>query len=60
MKLRDFSRLIINEDGQSLVETSLIYLLIAIAITISLVAFGKSLLGQYLDSVAKINEATKQ
>ena len=59
MKLLDFNRLLVDEDGQSLVETSLIYLFVAIAVTISLVAFGNSLLDQYSDSVTKISEVTK-
>lgn len=59
MILRDFSKFVLDENGQSLVETSLIYLFVAIAVTISLVAFGETLLVRYLDNAEKISSVNK-
>ena len=47
---------LINDDsGQSLVETGLIYMLIAIALFFSLAKFGNELLVFYTNSAKKID-----
>lgn len=48
-----------DDSGQSLVETGLIYMLIAIALFFSLARFGNELLIFYNDSAERIDEIGK-
>ena len=48
-----------DDSGQSLVETGLIYLLIAIALFFSLSQFGNELLIFYTDSAKRIDKLGK-
>lgn len=50
--------IISEEYGQTLVETSLIYFLIAIAVFLSLQIFGDSLLIYYKDFIEKVTDST--
>jgi len=53
------SNLFADDAGQTLVETSLIYLLIAIAAFLSLKFFGGVLFENYSNSVSKIADTVK-
>jgi Flp pilus assembly pilin Flp len=48
-----------DDSGQSLVETGLIYMLIAIAVLFSLARFGDELLVLYTNSAKRIDEIVK-
>lgn len=59
MKWRRFAYFIAEDNGQSLVESSLIYFLIIIAIIVSLTFFGVSLQSSFANSAEKISDALK-
>lgn len=59
MKSRILRILLKNESAQTLVESSLIYFLIAIAVLVSLRIFGATLLEHYSSNVDKIIEIVK-
>jgi Flp pilus assembly pilin Flp len=59
MKRRMLSLMLNNESAQTLVESSLIYFLIAITVLISLRIFGATLQEYYFNAADKIIEIAK-